>query len=909
MDANGTRFHLLLGTRDWLERTDAGRLSPSDITGVEWSDTRQELTLVQLAFRYQSAKNDRAPSLANRRGAGRDRYGNWYWLSTSADTILVRSSGTGVTSRFWRLGDGTACPVRSARRGEFGPLTAAPAIEPLGLRGLAITDDHYLVVGVADPGGLLIFDLHAGGPPQLLCWPADLDLAPFDMASRRGGGVWILDRDNRQIWQLDRRFAIVRHSPAVASAPASGRFHDLDGAAAVNEVLDPLAPLSAADAWPAPADAVSIERGAGDDVFVLAAAAAAFSITYFYRTIDAAPQVFDLAPFGLAGHDLAFVPTPPDPRATTIGRLFVVEREGNQSFAFDVAGVAGGGVTMQRVPQYFPMQVFGGKALVTAGGQAYYDFEQAWVPLVDQKRPRHAERGEVRIEPLDGREPDCVWHRLLLDACIPPETNVAVWCRAANTLDDLPRADWSPEPRPYRRRSGSELPFTPASEGLGAGTWETLIQAARGRYLELRLELSGNGRSTPRIHAMRVYYPRFSYLTHYLPAVYREDASSASFLERYLANTEGLLTTIEDRIAAAQALLDIRSTPPEALDWLASWLGLVLDPLWDDRKRRLLITHAMAFFARRGTVQGLQMALALTLFDCATAELFTGAALPNGPAASIRIVEKFRTRQAAPVVLGDPTATSGPRIGVQQNNWTPPRGRDALRDRYIAALTTAGISTSGVTAFPLATPSGDAAPIWRAVSGDALGFVPGITAAPPSVWREFLARRYHGVSAFNEVYGRTGHANISAFDNLELPTTAPPDGAPLVDWYEFETIVLATAAVAHRFSVLLPMRPSATADSAEHQVRLELARRIVALEKPAHTTFDVRFYWSLFRIGEARLGRDTLIDRGSRAPDLMTPAVLGRDHLGETYLAPSHPQNISARRLVVGRGGLDEQSC
>ena len=104
------------------------------------------------------------------------------------------------------------------------------------------------------------------------------------------------------------------------------------------------------------------------------------------------------------------------------------------------------------------------------------------------------------------------------------------------------------------------------------------------------------------------------------------------------------------------------------------------------------------------------------------------------------------------------------------------------------------------------------------------------------------------------------------------------------------------------------MRPSATADSAEHQVRLDLARRIVELEKPAHTTFDVRFYWSLFRVGEARLGRDTLIDRGSRAPDLMTPMVLDQGHVGESYLAPSHPRNATDRSLVIGRGRL-EQSC
>jgi hypothetical protein len=65
--------------------------------------------------------------------------------------------------------------------------------------------------------------------------------------------------------------------------------------------------------------------------------------------------------------------------------------------------------------------------------------------------------------------------------------------------------------------------------------------------------------------------------------------------------------------------------------------------------------------------------------------------------------------------------------------------------------------------------------------------------------------------------------------------------------------------------------------------RLQLARRIVELEKPAHTVFDVRFYWALNRIGEARLGLDTLLDAGSRAPQLLPDAVLGRVYLGASF--------------------------
>ena len=100
--------------------------------------------------------------------------------------------------------------------------------------------------------------------------------------------------------------------------------------------------------------------------------------------------------------------------------------------------------------------------------------------------------------------------------------------------------------------------------------------------------LVSNGRTTPRLRALRVYYPRFSYLEEYLPDVYREDPTSASFLERFLANTEGIFTGLEDRIANAQYFLDPRTTPPEYLEWLGGWLGVSVDSAWDERRKRLL---------------------------------------------------------------------------------------------------------------------------------------------------------------------------------------------------------------------------------------------------------------------------------------------------------------------------------
>jgi hypothetical protein len=79
---------------------------------------------------------------------------------------------------------------------------------------------------------------------------------------------------------------------------------------------------------------------------------------------------------------------------------------------------------------------------------------------------------------------------------------------------------------------------------------------------------------------------------------------------------------------------------------------------------------------------------------------------------------------------------------------------------------------------------------------------------------------------------------------------------------------------------------------------------VLELEKPAHTVFELRFYWAAFRLGAARLGSDTLVDLGSRAPQLMRPMVLGQGALAETHLATADaamPGFESPGRLQLGR--------
>jgi len=1087
MDANGTKFHLMLGKDDWggatpgasewarltsrpvrpLSELWADKSEDAELASLRWDSSRNELTLAPLLFQFSPSPKDNMPQLSDRRGAGRDRFGNWYWISDTEQEILVNSAGTATTSRFWSTADCAGCETE-LQFGGFGPVQPEPAPTALHLRGLAVTDDHYLVVGVLQPSGLLIFDLHAGGGPLQIVWPEEVRFTPFDFAARPGGGVWILDRDFTddakapRYWALDRHFNIQSRNPA-ADAATRELFQPLSGESRKSAARISLKSLDLAAASPLVAlDAIAIEALPDDTVLILVQESdRGFSRIYRFRFDEQLGEPVETEKmrtliegserpwFTLVAHDFSFVPEHDSSGEVVPDRIYVVDRKGNQSFAFNIA-LDKEQVALEALPAYLPMRLFGGKGLVAAGGQPYYDFADRWIPLVEQPRPRYETDATLETPVFDGAEPDCRWHRLTLDACISPEADVEIWSRAANEERDLAFTEWLAEPELYRRGDGSEQPFvsrptaTARSAAVDYGTWELLLQRARGRFIQLKLRLSGNGRTTPRLRAMRFYYPRFSYLDHYLPAVYREDSQSASFLDRFLANIEGFFTSTEDKIAAVQMLFDVRSIPPEYLDWLAGWFGVVLDPTWDEPRRRLFIGHAMDFFQYRGTILGLKCALRLAFDKCADASLFDLQSSIDPRSDSIRIVESYRTRSTPGVALGDPTSIGSAAVGFAQvspsSKWHPQDGRSDLYQRYAAFLaarfSVAALSSvvtfslrppdwqklvlSGVTGQVPPAESNDAilwgaflknrysttdalsaahgkdirsfsdatlpatllpssaeltdwnafvnekSAAWTDFASQALGFVPQSGASERGLWGNFLAARYLTIDELNQAYG----ASYAGFDNVALPAAAPSDGKPredwdefrratagsvasstrvrwqdflarryrrigglneaygtawngfddialfdelplretaLADWFQFEAVVLAMQAAAHRFTVLLPAPLERPVDQTEFRQQRDLATRIVSWEKPAHTIFDVKFYWSLFRVGGARLGFDTLLDVGSRAPELLTPMVLGEGYLAETYV--SDERNLSGRQVIGGNALVRRKSA
>ena len=225
---------------------------------------------------------------------------------------------------------------------------------------------------------------------------------------------------------------------------------------------------------------------------------------------------------------------------------------------------------------------------------------------------------------LDSHIYRCTWHRIRLRAQLPPATSLRVSTysqdeRAEDTaVFVIADEDWRP--------MGLVRP----------GDNDLLILGSPGRYLWVRLDLAGDGYSTPSVASLRLEYPRNSYLR-FLPAVYSADPGSADFLARYMAIAQTSVEDIEAGLAGMPALFDPLAVPDPFVDYLASWLDVPVEGTWTSQQKRLLIDATRGYFRQRGTPATIRAHVAAYLRS------MTGVTSPDDGLP--QIVEGFRQRR------------------------------------------------------------------------------------------------------------------------------------------------------------------------------------------------------------------------------------------------------------------------
>ena len=121
--------------------------------------------------------------------------------------------------------------------------------------------------------------------------------------------------------------------------------------------------------------------------------------------------------------------------------------------------------------------------------------------------------------------------------------------------------------------------------------------------------------------------------------IYQPQATPADFNARMLASFEGVLTQLEDRVAAAHLLSDPEVVPEASLDWLGSWIGVAFDPALPAARRREWLRAAPELARWHGSLRGLRGAL----------DVATGGAVRQG---GVVVIEDFRLRRILATLLG-----------------------------------------------------------------------------------------------------------------------------------------------------------------------------------------------------------------------------------------------------------------
>lgn len=217
------------------------------------------------------------------------------------------------------------------------------------------------------------------------------------------------------------------------------------------------------------------------------------------------------------------------------------------------------------------------------------------------------EVGVYYSKTLDSGIKGCQWHRLALEADIPPGSILDVYYSSSDDpelkkiIDNKLAEKISAQKK--EKFINDLLTWTSEPE---KNPKDMLFRVRNGRYLWLKLQLSTlDEKVKPEIKQMKIFYPRISYLR-YLPAIYQENKVSKEFLERFLSIFETAFYDQETKINRIHEYFDPGTVPENFLNWLASWLNVALEEGWPEEKKRQFIMEAYSLYKIKGTPSGIR---------------------------------------------------------------------------------------------------------------------------------------------------------------------------------------------------------------------------------------------------------------------------------------------------------------
>jgi phage tail-like protein len=280
-------------------------------------------------------------------------------------------------------------------------------------------------------------------------------------------------------------------------------------------------------------------------------------------------------------------------------------------------------------------------------------------------RPTFERSGVWTSQWLDSDLYNCQWHVIELSvAALPPGSRVTVRTRTsaepqsdAEVLATIDSAGAAGSWRTTPTLAGAAQPDEAESKPR---TVDVLVPSGPGQFVQLQIELDGDGIRTPIVSSLRLRFPRES-LLQYLPAIYSQPEAQREFLDRFLAIMQTTWAGIEREVDTFERFLDPDSVPPEAMAYLAGWLDLRLEGTWSAEQNRRLLQAMPKLRATWGTLDGLRAWLRVYLANLggASPEQLEQAGIPG-------IVESFVERRRLLLNRRDVAV-----LGVAEGLWSP----------------------------------------------------------------------------------------------------------------------------------------------------------------------------------------------------------------------------------------------
>lgn len=137
-----------------------------------------------------------------------------------------------------------------------------------------------------------------------------------------------------------------------------------------------------------------------------------------------------------------------------------------------------------------------------------------------------------------------------------------------------------------------------------------------------------------------------------LPAIYQED----QFAMRWMAALDDVLAPAISSLDCLDAYFDPYLSPPDFLEWLASWVGVAARDSLSAEQLRIAVAHAVPLYRIRGTVAGLRAYLEVLTGARVTIADNGGVAWSTTPGAGLP--GEDTPRLAVRVTTDDPEAIS-----------------------------------------------------------------------------------------------------------------------------------------------------------------------------------------------------------------------------------------------------------